>query len=39
MHPAVAFGLPRVVPKGGLTIGGRYFTEGVCLKLHASNQK
>lgn len=30
MHPAVAFGLPRVVPDGGLKIGDKFFPAGVC---------
>ncbi|KAJ5833375.1 hypothetical protein N7474_001686, partial [Penicillium riverlandense] len=33
-HAAVALGLPRVVPKGGMTIGGRFFSEGVILSVN-----
>ncbi|MCJ1402685.1 hypothetical protein MMC11_005906 [Xylographa trunciseda] len=33
-HPAVMFGLPRVVPKGGLTIGSRHFAEGIELSVN-----
>lgn len=29
LHSAVPSPLPRVVPKGGMTIGDRYFEEGV----------
>ncbi len=29
MHPAAAFPLVRVVPKGGAQIAGKYFPEGV----------
>ncbi|GJN90092.1 hypothetical protein Rhopal_003091-T1 [Rhodotorula paludigena] len=29
LHPAVPWVLPRVVPKGGAVIGGRYFAGGV----------
>jgi hypothetical protein len=28
-HPGVCHNLPRVVPKGGITIAGRYFPAGV----------
>jgi cytochrome P450 len=31
MHPATGFPLERVVPKGGATICGRFFPEGVCV--------
>lgn len=31
MHPAVAWGLPRVVPEGGLKIGDQFFPAGVCI--------
>lgn len=30
----MALGLPRVVPKEGLTIGGRFFPEGVTLSVN-----
>ncbi|MCJ1438915.1 hypothetical protein MMC27_008305 [Xylographa pallens] len=30
-HPVFAWGLPRIVPKGGVTIAGRSFTEGITL--------
>ncbi|MCJ1320054.1 hypothetical protein MMC15_005390 [Xylographa vitiligo] len=33
-HPAVMFGLPRVVPKGGVTIGSHYFAEGIELSVN-----
>jgi len=33
-HPAVMFGLPRVVPKGGLTIGSHHFAEGIELSVN-----
>jgi cytochrome P450 len=33
-HPAVGFGLPRVTPKGGVTILGRHFPEGVTLSVN-----
>ncbi|KAF9893433.1 hypothetical protein FE257_010745 [Aspergillus nanangensis] len=33
-HPAVAHNLPRVVPKGGMTIAGRYFPEGVLVSVN-----
>ncbi len=29
MHPAAAFPLVRVVPKGGAMIAGKFFPEGV----------
>lgn len=29
LHPAVGLGMPRVVPKGGAVIAGRYLPEGV----------
>lgn len=32
--PPVAFGLPRVVPKEGVTIDGRTFTEGTILSVN-----
>jgi cytochrome P450 len=32
-HP-VSMGTPRVVPKGGVTIGGRYFPAGTTLSLN-----
>lgn len=31
LHPGNGLGLTRLVPKGGLTLSGRYFPEGVCL--------
>ena len=31
LHPGNGLGLTRLVPKGGLTLCGRYFPEGVCL--------
>ena len=31
LHPGTGLGLTRLVPKGGLTLAGRYFPEGVCL--------
>ncbi|KAJ5929145.1 hypothetical protein N7454_006993 [Penicillium verhagenii] len=34
IHPGVAHNLPRVVPKGGMTIAGRYFPEGVILSVN-----
>ena len=33
-HTPVAFGLPRVVPKGGAVILGRYFNAGVILSVN-----
>lgn len=30
-HTAVGLGLPRVAPRGGITIAGRHFAEGVRL--------
>ncbi|KAI9875185.1 MAG: hypothetical protein M1830_008778 [Pleopsidium flavum] len=33
-HPAVAFGLTRVVPKEGVTIGDRHFSEGTHLSVN-----
>ncbi|KAL2794547.1 cytochrome P450 [Aspergillus keveii] len=33
-HPGVCHNLPRVVPKGGITIAGRYFPEGIILSVH-----
>jgi len=30
LHPGVGLTVPRHVPKGGATIAGRYFSEGVC---------
>lgn len=37
MHPSVSFPLPRVVQKGGLTVDGRHFAEGVSFHLTYSN--
>ena len=31
MHPGTGIGLTRLVPRGGLTLAGRFFPEGVCL--------
>lgn len=31
LFPGNGLGLTRLVPKGGLTLAGRYFPEGVCL--------
>ena len=31
LHPGTGLGLTRLIPKGGLTLAGRYFPEGVCL--------
>ena len=31
LHPANGLGLARLVPKGGLTLAGQHFPEGVCL--------
>ncbi|PYH94298.1 cytochrome P450 [Aspergillus ellipticus CBS 707.79] len=33
-HAATGTGLPRVVPEGGLTLGGRHFTEGTVLSIN-----
>ncbi|KAL4965467.1 cytochrome P450 [Aspergillus stella-maris] len=33
-HSSIGTNLPRVVPKGGLTIRGRYFTEGTLLSVN-----
>ncbi|EAW15334.1 cytochrome P450 [Aspergillus clavatus NRRL 1] len=33
-HSAVGLGLPRVVPKAGMTIAGRHFTEGTILSVN-----
>lgn len=33
-HTPVAFGLPRVAPKGGVTVLGRHFHEGVILSVN-----
>lgn len=33
-HTPVGFGLPRVVSKGGVTIAGQYFAEGVLLSVN-----
>ncbi|KAJ6005490.1 hypothetical protein N7451_003434 [Penicillium sp. IBT 35674x] len=33
-HPGVAHNLPRIVPKGGMTIAGKYFPEGVILSVN-----
>lgn len=33
MHPAVGFGLPRVVPAGGAVVCGRYFPPGTTLSV------
>lgn len=30
IHPAVGTILPRKVPRGGVTLGGTFFPEGVC---------
>ena len=30
LHPGNGLGLTRLVPKGGLTLAGRHFPEGVC---------
>ncbi|RYP29546.1 hypothetical protein DL767_006674 [Monosporascus sp. MG133] len=35
MHPAVGTILPRVVPKGGMTLGGYYFPEGTHIGTNA----
>lgn len=32
LHPAVAFSLPRLVPKGGAVIAGQFFPAGVSRK-------
>ena len=34
VHTPVAFGLPRVAPKGGVTVLGRHFDEGVILSVN-----
>ncbi|TVY40293.1 Cytochrome P450 monooxygenase [Lachnellula subtilissima] len=34
VHTPVAFGLPRVSPKGGVTVLGRHFDEGVILSVN-----
>ncbi|TVY54619.1 Cytochrome P450 monooxygenase [Lachnellula cervina] len=34
IHTPVAFGLPRVAPKGGVTVLGRHFDEGVILSVN-----
>lgn len=33
MHPAVGFGLPRIVPAGGAVVCGRYFPPGFTLSV------
>ncbi|KAL4772502.1 cytochrome P450 [Aspergillus nidulans var. acristatus] len=33
-HSGVCHNLPRISPKGGMTIAGRYFPEGVILSVH-----
>ncbi|OCL10730.1 cytochrome P450 [Glonium stellatum] len=33
-HTAVGTGLPRVVPKGGITVGSRHFKEGTILSVN-----
>lgn len=35
LHPGNGLGLTRLVPKGGLTLSGHYFPEGVCLCFRA----
>jgi cytochrome P450 len=34
IHTPVAFGLPRVTPRNGVTVCGRYFEEGVILSVN-----
>lgn len=34
MFGPTPMGLPRVAPKGGITIGGRHFAEGTTLSIH-----
>ncbi len=36
LHPGNGLGLTRLVPKGGLTLSGHYFPEGICLCLFNS---
>ncbi|KAG6366701.1 hypothetical protein INS49_000880 [Diaporthe citri] len=36
VHAPISAGLPRVAPKGGVTIGGTYFPQGVTLTVNPS---